>query len=344
LLAGASGFLGTALLGALDADVTVALRGRDFDRRAQTLGRRADRHLRAARVDITQDLWGLEASLGELRDRVSVVVNAAATTDWAAPEARLSATNVGGARNGVDVAAALGVPLVHVSSLYAGYTVEGTVPEELLVETPVLSRYERSKCRGEWAVADRAAQINVPVVIARVGGLSGDVNAPAGQRSSAGRVPFARLFQGLGTTIVPFAGGARVELNPRDLVARAIADLAMSPPVAGVAVRNIGFGSSAPTLAAVFEEIAAILRQKDGRRLRLVRLPASSLLRASTLADRFGSTPRAAVAIGLRYLASSAVYEGGGIAGVSLSELVRSLGLSRPSASTPPAYYRDWVA
>src|SRR4029450_12428072 len=160
-------YLGRALLRALDEPVVAVLRRAEQRDRAAGLARRTGTAVAAVPGDLQRPLWGLdEATLDRCRGEVHMVVNGAAQASWAAGWHDLMATNVEGARRAVDVAATLGVPLVHISALGAGH-----VPEALVDEATHLTKYERSKNRGEHAVADAAAELGVPTTIVRVGGL-----------------------------------------------------------------------------------------------------------------------------------------------------------------------------
>jgi nucleoside-diphosphate-sugar epimerase len=343
LISGATGFLGTALL-RRTPEGHLLLRGGDADQRAARASRRSGGELRAVSGDIESDAWGLsDEDLAALRGSVSVVVNLAAVTDWSAPTARLNTTNIDGAVHGVAVAARLGVPYFHISSLYAAYRVEGEVPEALVVEDGGLTRYERSKCRAEWRVAQRCEQLGVPCTIARVGGLAADLHATPGNRRRQERVPFVWLLDSQGFGVLPYADGARVDVSPRDLVVDKLVELLASPPEPGtVMVRNVCLGAAAPTVGALFHELVAN-RKGRGRRMLTVPVPRRVLLEGSTIGDRLSTGVRARQAIGLRYLASSAHYasEGLGVR-LGLDDLVAAVGFERRGVGLGSSYYSEW--
>jgi nucleoside-diphosphate-sugar epimerase len=272
-----------------------------------------------------------------------VFVNLAAVTDWSAPTARLNATNIDGAVHGVAVAARLGVPYVHISSLYAAYRVQGEVPEALVVESRRLTRYERSKCRAEWRVAQLCEQLGVGCTIARVGGLAADLHeAPTGRRRQD-RVPFVWLLDARGIGVLPYADGARVDVSPRDLVVDRLVDLMADPPEAGTTVvRNVCLGAAAPTVGALFHELVDNRRGR-GRRLVTLPVPRRVLLEGSTIGDRLSQGVRARQTIGLRYLASSAHYASDGLGvPLGLGDLVAAVGFERRGVGLGSSYYAEW--
>ena len=339
IVSGATGFLGTALLPRLDGVVHVLLRGGDADTRATRLARTTQAQVVALPGDVLGERWGLESRLEALRGQVDVVANLAAETSWAAPWARLHRVNVLGALHGVDVAAALGVPYLHVSSFFAAYAVDGVVRQALVPEAPWLTDYERSKCRAEWLLDARCRQVGVDCRIVRVGGLSGDSVPPAvgRQRRAA---PLAALLREYAPRWIPYAADARCDICPRDLVAAELARLLAEAVPEGSSVVHIGLGDGAMSAGALLHEVRANSRG----RWRSVRVPSRALLEASTQANRLRRGHRSAAVIGLRYLASAAVYENGALADEpSLRVVARSLGVPAPTApAAPGAFYEDW--
>lgn len=349
VVSGATGFLGTALVEhAGSSAVTAIVRGTDWERRAARLRRRAP-ELGCVPGDVTQPLWGLdEPTLDRLAGEVDAVVNLAAETSWSAPWYRLETTNIEGAGRAADIAARLGAWLLHVSSLYVGYDYADEVHPALLDERPVLSRYERSKCRGEWAVIDRCRELGVPVRIVRVGTLIGDARPPAGARSAAAQVPFLRTFAYLprqGWRVLPYVEGARLDTMPRDVTARALAAHAVKPPADEVEVDHVALGHDAPLAGVVLAEIADWLRRTGRPSFVPVRVPARTLRAMSVYGDRFGQGPWAAAWIGMRYMADRSVYLGSTPMGedVSLRSLRTALGLEH-EAVAPNHFYEDWLS
>jgi len=343
LVAGASGFVGCGLLRSLREPVVVVSRRAAQPDRAEALARRTGATVEMITGDVRQPGWGLDpADVDRLRGDVRAVVNAAAQSSWSAGWHDLMATNVEGARHACDVAARLDVPLLHLSSLYAAYATGRHVPQALVDEAPQLTKYERSKCRGEHAVTDAAAERAVPTWIARIGALGGDLDRLRGDRAAL--PPMARLLDRDGWGWMPYARGARLDMAPRDVVTRCLAELLDEPPPDGVVVRNVGQGHAAPLAGAVLRE-AARQGLGDERPLRPVPAPASALLALSELADRFGRGPRTNLLIGARYFASSTVYLSDGLGqDVSLEALARTL-VRRPRLEPRalPDFYTRWL-
>ncbi|WP_020667188.1 SDR family oxidoreductase [Amycolatopsis nigrescens] len=349
LVSGATGFLGTALLRKVDQPVVALLRGGDWANRAKTLQRRTGAQVRGVPGDVRRPNWGLPDELvAELRDEVDAVINLAGDVSWSAPWSRLVEINVEGATNSAELARKLGATLVHASSLYAGYDHGEEVYEVLLEERPKLTKYERTKLRGEWAVARIARAHGVPTVIARIPALSGDFEEVPGVRSGATKVPFSRIIQTGVWPVLPFASGARLDICPRDLVAAkmlsALAELPDPPP--DVVVRNIGQGAAAPLVEAFAKEAAAATHGDTRLFPRPVRMPAKWLRAVSQQADRLDESPKNSAVIGLRYFASKTVFSSSGLdTDVSVRSLVRTLGMPhRPQAPVLDSYYAGWPA
>lgn len=350
LVSGATGFLGAAVLRALstasDEPVVALLRGSDWAGRARTLQRRAGVTVRGIPGDVRRPRWGLsDDDVAQLRGEIRTVVNLAGDVSWSAPWSRLAEINVDGAANAAALAHALGATLVHASSLYAGFDHGREVPEALLEERPGLTKYERTKLRGERAVARFCRAHDVPAMIARIPALSGDYEPVPGVRSGASRVPFSRILQQGIWPVLPYAAGARLDVCPRDLVATTLLAL-MKEADPEVTVRNIGQGAGAP-LVETFAREAFVAALQDTREFpRPVRTSARWLRAVSQQADRWDESSRTSAVIGLRYFASPTVFASRGLGrDVSVRNLVRTLGM--PYAPQPPAvgsYYAGWPA
>ncbi|MGP4115083.1 SDR family oxidoreductase [Streptomyces sp. 4N509B] len=349
LMSGATGFLGLALLrrisGVLGDDPVVAvIRGRDHAARASSLARRSGARVESRQGDVRLPHWGLtDAQLAELAGRVRIVLNVAGDVSWSAPWARLAETNIDGAAHAARLAHTLGAKLVHAGSLYVGYDYGAEVGEYLLPEREHLTKYERAKLRGEWAVARVASRHDVPAFIARIPALSGDL-APVDGDNGARKVPLSRLVTGGRWPLLPYSTGARLDVCPRDLVAARVVDLFDTEPTATPEVRNIGQAAGAPIVEAFIREAAVASRRQPTAFPRPVRAPAAWLKAVSRQADRLAESPTNAAAIGLRYFASPTVYTGAGLGqDVSIRSLVRTLGL--PLADEPvrlDSYYAGW--
>jgi nucleoside-diphosphate-sugar epimerase len=348
-MSGATGFLGVALLREIarrGQPVLALIRGRDHASRAAGLARRSGAVVESVCGDVRRPRWGLtEEQVAELVGRVRVVLNVAGDVSWSAPWARLAGTNIDGATHAAELAIALGAKLVHAGSLFVGYDYGAQVDEVLLEEREHLTKYERAKLRGEWSVATLTRRADLPAFIARIPGLSGDLDpVPDSGDNGARKVPLTRLVTSGHWPVLPYATGARLDVCPRDLVAARVVELFDADPVTVPEVRNIGQGAGAPIIEAVIRE-AAVASEREPRAFpRPVRLPASWLKAVSRQADRLDESPKNAAAIGLRYFASRTVYAGSGLGrDVSVRSLVRTLGI--PLTAEPVrlnSYYSGW--
>jgi nucleoside-diphosphate-sugar epimerase len=347
LVSGASGFLGTAFLRAVNEPVVALVRGADWAARAQTMARRSGAGVRGLNGDVRRADWGLSGEqLRELRLEVRAVVHLAGDVSWSAPWSRLAEVNIDGAARAAEVAGALQVPLLHAGSLYAGHDYGDEVGEHLLEEREHLTKYERSKLRGEWAIARTCRQRGGPALIARIPALSGDLDPAPGMRSGSSRVPFSRILQNGDWRVLPYASGARLDICPRDVVAAALVSLLAELPQDGLSVRNLGQAAGAPLVESIAREAVAASLGDTRLFPRPVRTPARVLNAISRQADRLDESSRNSALIGLRYFASKTVYTSSGLGReVSLRSLVRTLGM--PTQAHPPAvdsYYASWPA
>lgn len=297
------------------------------------------------RGDVRLPYWGLGAAeVDELRGQVSVVLSVAGDVGWSAPWSRLAATNIDGAAHAAELAHVLDAKLVHAGSLYVGYEYGAEVGEYLLDEREHLTKYERAKLRGEWAVARASRKWDVPTFIARVPALSGDLDTTEAGDSGARKVPLSRLITSGRWPVLPYSAGARLDVCPRDLVAAKIVELLDREPAETPEVRNIGQAAGAPIVEAFIREAACAAEREPRSFPRPVRVPASVLRAVSRQADRLGESPVNAAAIGLRYFASKTVYAGEGLGrDVSVRSLVRTLGM--PLQDQPVrlnSYYAGW--
>lgn len=347
LVSGATGFLGTAFLRTLDEEAVLVIRGRDHESRAARVSRKTGCRVRSIQGDVTQPSWGLsDDDVASLRGDVRAVVNLAGDVSWSAPWSRLCAVNIDGARHGALLAAALDAQLLHAGSLYAGFDSGREVPQSLLRETEDLTKYERTKLRGEWAVADVGQRQGVPVTICRIPALSGDLDVPTHGDDGSKKVPLARLISSGWWPVIPYAAGARLDICPRDLVAQAMQRTLGAQQAGDVEVRNLGQAAAAPFVEAFAREAKLATAAEPSRFPRPVRTPASWLMAISRQADRLEEDPRHAALIGLRYFSSPTVYEGEGLGReYSIRSLLSTLGM--PRADHPPAlssYYVGWDA
>ncbi|NKY97192.1 SDR family oxidoreductase [Nocardiopsis alborubida] len=347
LISGATGFLGAALLRRIDQPVVALIRGADHEDRARALNRHSLSPVRGVRGDVRRPNWGMDdGTVDELRGTVSAVLNIAGDVGWSAPWARLAETNIDGAANAAALAHRLGARLVHAGSLYVGYDYGAEVGEHLLREREHLTKYERAKLRGEWAVARVARENDLPAFIARIPALSGDLDTPASGSTGARKVPLSRLITSGRWPVLPYSSGARLDVCPRDLVAARVVELLGSEPADTPEVVNIGQAAAAPMVESFIREASIASRRDPSSFPRPVRVPPAWLKAVSRQADRLHESPDTAAAIGMRYFASGTVYSGSGLGReVSVRSLVRTLGM--PLADEPTrlnSYYSGWPA
>jgi nucleoside-diphosphate-sugar epimerase len=253
-------------------------------------------------------------------------------------------TNVDGAAHAAELAHVLGAKLVHAGSLYVGYDYGAEVGEYLLEERDHLTKYERTKLRGEWAIARIARRYDIPAFIARIPALSGDLEPPESGDTGARKIPLSRLITSGRWPVLPYSVGARLDVCPRDLVAAKVVELLDVDPVDTPEIRNLGQSADAPIVESFIRE-ASVASEREPRTFpRPVRAPAAWLKAVSRQADRLGESPNNAAAIGLRYFASRTIYVGAGLGRqVSVRGLVRTLGM--PLGAEPVrlnSYYAGW--
>lgn len=210
LLTGGSGVLGRALIDELaDDHRLVCLRHRTpLD----------DPRVEEVHADLLRPGLGT-AERDRLAARVDAVVHSAAATNWrAAPEA-IRHANLDGTRAVLDLAERAGAPVHHISTAFVANPL---APEEQ-ERFPGAAAYLASKAEAEQVVRKAA----VPGVILRPSVVMGD--------SATGRIAGAQgLTRALGAIVkgqvpvLPGAPGARIDMVPQDVVARAVGDLLRS--------------------------------------------------------------------------------------------------------------------
>lgn len=207
LLTGASGLVGSALLRALDEHHVISLVHR----------RPVSGHV--VHGDITRPWLGLPLSdYRQLAAEVDVVVHCAALVQFGASPERLHDINVRGVGHILRFADDAGARLVHGSTVYVTQAADGVT----------LSSYADSKAAGETLVRESG----LPAAIARISTVIGD--------SSTGHVTQLQAFHYLlGLALsgrLPFLPGTpetRVDLLPTDVIAHALAALAIQNDATG---------------------------------------------------------------------------------------------------------------
>lgn len=209
----------------------------------------------AADVTSPRAIWG-----GVARVRPQVVVNAAAFTDVDGAErqrARCMAVNHDGARHVAEACAALGVPLIHLSTDYVFDGRKGTpyAPEDAVCPLGV---YGQSKALGEAAVR-RAWHQHVILRTAWV--LSAD-------RPGFATAVVRRARQGLALRVVDDVWG---QPTPASLVAQAVSSV-----VDQLHTAPWGTWHAAGSPAATWKQVADALVAASGARVPVGGIPGAA--------------------------------------------------------------------
>jgi NAD(P)-dependent dehydrogenase (short-subunit alcohol dehydrogenase family) len=199
LVTGASGVVGTAVLRRLrDLDVVCLMH-----RSPATAP-----HLQCVRGDIRVQRFGLgEHEYAGLVEQVDAIIHCAAVTDFNRTEGTLEATNVAGTQHVVDLAAASGATLYHVSTAFVHTRSDGE-------RGRTAAGYAESKSQSEELV--RGA--GIPYVIFRpsvvIGAAdTGEIAAFQGLHHVA-----AGIFAGV-VPLIPFDPSRPIDFLPCDVVA-----------------------------------------------------------------------------------------------------------------------------
>jgi nucleoside-diphosphate-sugar epimerase len=192
--------------------------------------------------DVTRPGLGLAAV-----SDFDLVIHSAAITAFDAPADLYDRVNVAGTAN----VAALGLPLLHVSTAYVCGTRDGVITEAS-TGTQFVNGYEASKAAGEAIV--RAA--GVPFAIARPSVVVGASDSGEISRFENIYMIFKLIAEGRVRTL-PGAAGASLDLVPIDHVCGGI--VAMAENFAGVAGKTLHLvGASPVPLALIGAAIAAV--------------------------------------------------------------------------------------
>ncbi|MBC7521270.1 MAG: SDR family oxidoreductase [Sandarakinorhabdus sp.] len=192
--------------------------------------------------DVTRPGLGLAAA-----PDFDLVIHSAAITAFDAPADLYDRVNVAGTAH----VAALGLPLLHVSTAYVCGTRDGVVSEDS-TGTEFVNGYEASKAAGEAIV--RAA--GVPFAIARPSVVVGASDSGEISRFENIYMIFKLIAEGRVRTL-PGAASASLDLVPIDHVCGGI--VAMAENFAGVAGKTLHLvGASPVPLTLIGEAIAAV--------------------------------------------------------------------------------------
>jgi nucleoside-diphosphate-sugar epimerase len=245
LVTGAAGLLGGELCARLAArgHAVTALVHRDGSICGND--RRPVEGLTLLRGDVRLPGLGLAA-----RPEVDLVIHSAAVTAFDAPEAVYAAVNAGGARN----VAALGLPLLHVSTAYVCGTRDGRIGEDE-TGSDFVNGYEASKAAGEAMVRAAMAR-GLPAAIARPSIIVGDWATGAIRSFDNIYMIFRLIAEGRVRTL-PASPGASLDLVPIDHVAGSI--VAMAEDFDRFQGKTLHLVGSAPVpLTSLGEAVAAV--------------------------------------------------------------------------------------
>lgn len=222
LLTGAAGFIGgeTAARLLAGGHEVLAMTHRARDLRANDGGLLPEGgRLVFLQGDVGRERLGLDvAALG----RVDLLLHAAAVTDFTLDDEVYQRINVGGTRHALDLAEALGCPLLYVSTAYVSGDREGLILEdELDCGQAFTNGYEASKAAAERLV--RAA--GMCAAVARPSIVMG--NHATGAMRVYGSIP--NLFKVMAHGLVPAMPAqphATFDVVPVTFVAEALAAIA----------------------------------------------------------------------------------------------------------------------
>lgn len=263
--------------------------------------------------DITVPHWGLErGALEKLAAEVTCVVNCAGSTDWQGSAESLHVSNVVGAVYGVGFAARLAeisgrsVPYLHTSTTYVAGSAIGVVPETRLGAGADRTRYEHFKWMGEQAVLRQAADVGVPVLLARMPALLGDSHTGETLYKNS-LYQLSERWNDIPLGLLPAMKNARVDCVPRNTAAQVLIALAnglAARSFPDIEIVHITNGVNAPTLRALLEAARMVDQHAFDKWLRVVPAGRDHVVNASALGERFGRLPAKwqNTLIGLRYI------------------------------------------
>nr|WP_198428474.1 SDR family oxidoreductase [Nocardia bovistercoris] len=182
--------------------------------------------------DIRLPGFGLSASDAEdLAGRVGVLVHCAATTAFDATPSAYEELNVGGAANAIELALALRVPLVHVSTAYVCGMRGGVIAEDDADAGQSFgNEYEHSKFRAEGLVR-AAGERGLDWTIVRPGIVTGDVRTGTIREYKNLYTVVKLMVEGKLRTL-PGRYDATLSLAPVDHVADVITAAVLDPAAA----------------------------------------------------------------------------------------------------------------
>ncbi|WP_067838466.1 SDR family oxidoreductase [Nocardia lijiangensis] len=313
LVSGLGGQLGHALVDQVPANTIGLVRRSTGTTRLRRRIESRSREIELVEGDITARDWGLDrAALERLAEKVTCVVNCAGSTDWQGTAESLQLSNVVGAVYGVGFAARLTeisgrpVPYLQTSTAYVAGSAVGVVPETRLGAGGDRTRYEHFKWMGEQAVLRRAAELGVPLLLARLPALLGDSRTGETLYKNSLYL-LSERWNDLPLGLLPAMKNARVDCVPRDTAAQVLIVLAeglATRSLSDVEIVHITNGAQAPALRALVEAARMIDQHAFGKWVRIVAAGRDHVVNVSALGERFGrlSAKWQNTLIGLRYI------------------------------------------
>lgn len=243
LVSGASGVVGSALLRELGGAELIGL---------VHSGTLAVERAEALRSDVSAPRLGLsERQYRELVARTDTIVHSAGLTDFSAPVHRHQAINVVGTERMLELASAAGAPIHHISTSWVqAMTDDAPLP---LKPGNAIHAYVSSKVTAERLVRESG----VPHSFYRPSNLIGD--SRTGKVGPSQFIPQLTLETLRGRLpLLPARPGARLDMVPDDVCARAIAACAMAGDLG--ATRWLTYGAASPTIPELVDICAEYAR------------------------------------------------------------------------------------
>jgi nucleoside-diphosphate-sugar epimerase len=327
LVAGITGQLGTAVAEHGDAEIVPLVRR---ERPGRVPLGRVHPALAPAAVngDVREPNWGLcEQDLNELAGTVDAVVNLAGETNWAGSGRDLYEVNVLGAVHGLQLTRALQrlagrrIVYCYVSSIYVAGGALGTIAEVPLPADRHRTRYEQTKWLAERELACHHRPGEPDVLIGRVGALIGDSRTGHTLRRNS-LYMLVQRWDELPGRLLPAMRGARVDVLPRDMAAKAllaaVAGMLRGGPRSEPVTVHFSAGEQAPSIRSLLEAARSVNPMSFAKWVRPVPASAEQILWLSANAERFLSLSQAwrNSIIGLRYIGLDRVMERGRFAGL----------------------------
>ncbi|GAA2634888.1 SDR family oxidoreductase [Paractinoplanes durhamensis] len=203
--------------------------------------------------DVTQPRLGLDETTWQtLTNKVDLIVHSAAITDFGRPRELYQAVNTTGTAHVLELAAAAGARLIHVSTAYVCGEQDGRILESALDAGQRFgNHYEESKFEAELLVR-KAASDGLAVTVVRPSVVVGAARTGVVREFKNIYVVLKLLSEGR-VTAIPGHFDACVDLVPVDHVAALIADV-VEKPADGLTLHAVGSSVSMRHLSDVLAE------------------------------------------------------------------------------------------